>query len=65
MVSLPRRREDYSWSLWLCPLFPTTFSNVGLYMHVCMPKMCMFADARAGTNVYMLMHISMKMYTCI
>lgn len=44
---------------------PTTFSNVGLHMHVYMPEMCMFANACAGINVYMLMHISMKMYTCI
>lgn len=64
MVSLPERREDYSWSLWLHSLSLTTFSNVGRHMHVYMPKMCVFANARAGMNVYMLMHIRMKTCTC-
>lgn len=63
MVSLPERREDYSWSLWFHPL---STAHIPKYGHTCScAHMWVFAHVCACTNVYVFVHRSMEMYACI
>ena len=60
MVSLPERREDYSWSLWFHPLSTPTFPNVGTHVHA-----HTFGSLHIYVNARMCMCLCLEAWRCV